>query len=33
VEPLGLLGGLSVIVVAICLAGLWHAKPLIGREG
>ena len=28
VEPLGLLGGLSVIFVAICLAGLQHAKPL-----
>jgi hypothetical protein len=28
VEPLGFLGGLSVIFVAICLAGLQHAKPL-----
>jgi hypothetical protein len=28
VEPLGFLGGLSVIFVAICLAGLQRAKPL-----
>jgi hypothetical protein len=28
VEPFGFLGGLSVIFVAICLAGLQHAKPL-----
>jgi hypothetical protein len=28
VEPLGFLGGLSVIFVAICLAGLQRSKPL-----
>jgi hypothetical protein len=28
VEPLGFLGGLSVIFVAICLAGLRRSKPL-----
>jgi hypothetical protein len=33
VEPLGFLGGLSVIVVAICLAGIGRPKPLIGGEG
>jgi ATP synthase I chain len=27
VEPLGFLGGLSVIFVAICLAGLQRSKP------
>jgi hypothetical protein len=29
VEPLGFLGGLSVIFVAICLAGLRRSKPLV----
>jgi ATP synthase I subunit len=28
VEPWGLLGGLSVIFVAICMAGLVHSSPL-----
>jgi hypothetical protein len=28
VEPLGFIGGLSVIFVAICLAGLQRSKPL-----
>ena len=28
VEPLGFLGGLSVIFIAICLAGLRRLKPL-----
>jgi hypothetical protein len=28
VEPLGFLGGLSVIFVAICVAGLQRSKPL-----
>jgi hypothetical protein len=28
VEPVGFLSGLSVIFVAICLAGLQRAKPL-----
>jgi hypothetical protein len=33
VEPLGLLGGLSVIFVAICLAGLYRPKQLSEPQG
>jgi ATP synthase I subunit len=33
VEPLGLLGGLSVIFVAICLAGLYRPKHLSEPQG
>ena len=33
VEPLGLLGGLSVIFVAICVAGIYRPKQLREPQG
>lgn len=32
VDPVGFLGGLSVIFIAICLAGIKPPKPLIERQ-
>ena len=32
VDPLGFLGGLSVIFIAICVAGITPSKPLIERQ-
>jgi hypothetical protein len=32
VDPLGFLGGLSVLFIGICLAGIQRPKPLAGRQ-